>query len=131
MSMRYYVNKEEDEYQIIDSKGLSSFQKCNDEKCIAHLCSVLNLYHNEIEQSNMVLEDYLAELKELKIKIEEKKGLFEGVDKDHYNRWVTQIREYVDLKDADFIIKLSLSYTLQALRNGKSLKEFQWEYEGE
>lgn len=55
---------------------------------------------------------------------------FVGKDKEHYQRWINQIKEYVDLDD-DFIIKLSLSYTLQSLRNGESLKRFQWEYKGE
>lgn len=53
---------------------------------------------------------------------------FDGEDAEHYQRWINQIKEYVDLDDDEFIIKLALSYTLQSLRNGESLKRFQWEF---
>ena len=61
-------------------------------------------------------------------------SIFEGEDAGHYQRWVAQIKKYVDESnpnfeyDEDFIIKIALSYTLQSLRNGESLKRFQWEY---
>lgn len=53
-------------------------------------------------------------------------------DVHHYDRWVDQIKEYVEEinedfeYDREFIIKLCLSYTLQSLRNGEDLKRFQW-----
>lgn len=53
---------------------------------------------------------------------------FDGEDAEHYQRWINQIREYVDVGDDEFIIKLALSYTLQSLRNGESLKRFQWTF---
>ena len=57
---------------------------------------------------------------------------FEKSDGDayHYDRWIKEIKEYVDNEDfeynEEFIIKLCLSYTLQSLRNGEDLKRFQW-----
>ena len=54
-------------------------------------------------------------------------------DVHHYDRWVDQIKEYVEEinedfeYDREFIIKLCLSYTLQSLRNGEDLKRFQWD----
>ena len=61
-------------------------------------------------------------------------SFFKDKDKEHYERWVNQIREYVDKDNEfeyneDFIIKLALSYTLQSLRNNESLKRFQWSNE--
>ena len=62
------------------------------------------------------------------------KGVFEGKDVKHYQRWVNQIKKYIEednpdfTYDDDFIIKIALSYTLQSLRNGESLKRFQWDY---
>ena len=53
-------------------------------------------------------------------------------DVHHYDRWVDQIKEYVEEinegfeYDREFIIKLCLAYTLQSLRNGEDLKRFQW-----
>lgn len=61
-------------------------------------------------------------------------SVFEGKDAKHYQRWVNQIKKYVEetntdfTYDEDFIIKIALSYTLQSLRNGESLKRFQWYY---
>ena len=61
-------------------------------------------------------------------------SIFEGKDAKHYQRWVNQIKKYVEednpdfTYDEDFIIKIALSYTLQSLRNGESLKRFQWDY---
>lgn len=57
---------------------------------------------------------------------------FEKSDGDayHYDRWIKEIKKYVDNEDfeynEEFIIKLCLSYTLQSLRNGEDLKRFQW-----
>lgn len=58
--------------------------------------------------------------------------LLSAYDVHHYDRWVDQIKEYVEEinegfeYDKEFIIKLCLSYTLQSLRNGEDLKRFQW-----
>ena len=58
--------------------------------------------------------------------------VFVGEDSEHYKRWISQIKEYVELENKDFnytddfIIKIALSYTLQSLRSGESLKRFQW-----
>ena len=43
-----------------------------------------------------------------------------------HQHWIEEIREYVgDYRDED-IIKLSLSYTLQSLRNKEDITRFQW-----
>ena len=66
--------------------------------------------------------------------LKQENSVFEGKDAKHYQRWVNQIKKYVEednpdfTYDEDFIIKIALSYTLQSLRNGKSLKRFQWNY---
>lgn len=56
---------------------------------------------------------------------------FKNDDTHHYDRWIKEIKKYVDNEDfeynEEFIIKLCLSYTLQSLRNGENLKRFQWE----
>ena len=46
--------------------------------------------------------------------------------KEQNQRWIDEIDEYVQLNDADLIIKMSLSYTLQSLRHGEDIKRFQW-----
>lgn len=62
----------------------------------------------------------------------EKKQLLSIDDAYHYDRWIKQIKKYVEKTNEDFeyneefIIKLCLSYTLQSLRNGEDLKRFQW-----
>lgn len=67
-------------------------------------------------------------------KLKKENSVFEGKDAKHYQRWVNQIKKYVEednpdfTYDDDFIIKIALSYTLQSLRNGESLKRFQWNY---
>lgn len=55
-------------------------------------------------------------------------SLFIGKDAKHYQRWIDQIKEYVDSDDEVFIVKIALAYTLQSLRAGESLKRFQWRY---
>ena len=56
---------------------------------------------------------------------------FKNGDTHHYDRWIKEIKNYVDNDDfeynEEFIIKLCLSYTLQSLRNGENLKRFQWD----
>lgn len=53
-------------------------------------------------------------------------------DVHHYDRWVDQIKEYVEEinegfeYNREFIIKLCLAYTLQSLRNDENLKRFRW-----
>lgn len=46
--------------------------------------------------------------------------------KEQNQRWIDEINKYVQLNDADLIIKMSLSYTLQSLRHGENIKRFQW-----
>ena len=81
------------------------------------------------------MEDYLARLEETNDELKQENSVFEGKDAKHYQRWVKQIKKYVEetntdfTYDDDFIIKIALSYTLQSLRNGESLKRFQWDYE--
>ena len=81
------------------------------------------------------MEDYLARLEEKNEQLKQENSVFEGKDAKHYQRWVKQIKKYVEetntdfTYDDDFIIKIALSYTLQSLRNGESLKRFQWDYE--
>ena len=95
------------------------------DKCISHFEDVK--HRDEIIDLLNALHDENEELK---------KGisLFKGKDARHYQRWVNQIKKYLDESnpdfeyDEDFIIKIALSYTLQSLRNGESLKRFQWEY---
>lgn len=76
------------------------------------------------------VEELLNEYEQLK----QENSVFEGKDAKHYQRWVNQIKKYVEednpdfTYDEDFIIKIALSYTLQSLRNGESLKRFQWNY---
>lgn len=65
-------------------------------------------------------------------KLKQENSVFEGKDAKHYQRWIHQIKKYVEEAnpnfeyDDDFIIKIALSYTLQSLRNNESLKRFQW-----
>lgn len=83
------------------------------------------------------LDDIISLLNELSDENEQLKqenSIFKGKDAKHYQRWVNQIKKYVEetntnfTYDDDFIIKIALSYTLQSLRNGESLKRFQWNY---
>ena len=54
-------------------------------------------------------------------------------DEYHYDRWIKEIKKYVEKTNEgfeyneEFIIKLCLSYTLQSLRNDENLKRFQWD----
>ena len=62
----------------------------------------------------------------------ENSNLLTNGDAYHYDRWIKQIKKYVEKTNKDFeyneefIIKLCLSYTLQSLRNGENLKRFRW-----
>ena len=51
-------------------------------------------------------------------------------DEYHYDRWIKEIKKYIDNEDfeynEEFIIKFCLSYTLQSLRNDEDLKRFRW-----
>ncbi len=64
--------------------------------------------------------------------LKKENSVFEGKDAKHYQRWIHQIKKYVEESNPnfeyndDFIIKIALSYTLQSLRNNESLKRFQW-----
>lgn len=76
----------------------------------------------------------LNQLNDENERLKQEHSVFEGKDAKHYQRWVNQIKKYVEetntdfTYDDDFIIKIALSYTLQSLRNGESLKRFQWDY---
>ena len=102
---------------------------------------------NEIEKLSYANEDLLEEKRIWKQmsdeytklsyeneQLKQENSVFEGKDAKHYQRWVNQIKKYVEetntdfTYDDDFIIKIALSYTLQSLRNGESLKRFQWDY---
>ena len=78
--------------------------------------------------------DLLNELAEENGQLKKENSVFQGKDAKHYQRWVNQIKKYVEednpdfTYDDDFIIKIALSYTLQSVRNGESLKRFQWEW---
>ena len=78
--------------------------------------------------------DKLNELADENEQLKQKNSIFEGKDTEHYQRWINQIKKYVEKDNPDFtynedfIIKIALSYTLQSLRNGESLKKFQWNY---
>ena len=80
-----------------------------------------------------VLVDLLNDLTEENEQLKKENSVFEGKDAKHYQRWVNQIKKYVEEDnpdfnyDDDFIIKIALSYTLQSVRNGESLKRFQWD----
>lgn len=63
----------------------------------------------------------------------ENSNLLTNGDTYHYDRWIKQIKKYVEKTNKgfeyneEFIIKLCLSYTLQSLRNGEDLKRFRWD----
>lgn len=63
---------------------------------------------------------------------EKKRFLSADDDAYHYDRWIKQIKNYVEKTNEgfeyneEFIIKFCLSYTLQSLRNGENLKRFRW-----
>ena len=79
--------------------------------------------------------DRLNEIAKENEQLKKENSVFGGKDAKHYQRWVNQIKKYVEednpefTYNEDFIIKIALSYTLQSLRNGESLKRFQWNYE--
>lgn len=79
-------------------------------------------------------EKWEKEIQKENEQLKQENSVFEGKDAKHYQRWVNQIKKYVGetntdfTYDDDFIIKIALSYTLQSLRNGESLKRFQWDY---
>lgn len=90
----------------------------------------------EIDSSDILFKMFRLENENKKLKEENKqlqrKRDLSDYDVHHYDRWVDQIKEYVEeinegfKYDKEFIIKLCLSYTLQSLRNGEDLKRFQW-----
>ena len=85
------------------------------------VCELLNQLNDENEQLQTELNNY-----------EKITNLLADYDVHHYNRWINQIKNYVEKTNEgfeynrEFIIKLCLSYTLQSLRNGEDLKRFQW-----
>lgn len=99
-------------------------------------------YKNEIISLKDEVEGLIGENKEFKKENEQLQtelnnyekitNLLADYDVHHYNRWINQIKNYVEKTNEgfeynrEFIIKLCLSYTLQSLRNGEDLKRFQW-----
>jgi hypothetical protein len=87
-----------------------------------------------VEPQAEVIVNLLNELSEENERLKKENSIFQGKDAKHYQRWVNQIKKYVEednpdfTYDDDFIIKIALSYTLQSVRNGESLKRFQWEW---
>ena len=98
---------------IIDDCGtLIDIKTRNMFDYVEEVCPLLNDFYNENEKLKM--------------------SVFQKNDEEHYQKWIKEIKSYVKNDDFnytdDFIIKLALSYTLQSLRNGESLKKFQWKY---
>ena len=97
-----------------------------------HLEFTLKL--NEINELYDCVFDRNEELEKENEQLKKENSVFQGKDAKHYQRWVNQIKKYVEednpdfTYDDDFIIKIALSYTLQSVRNGESLKRFQWEW---
>ena len=95
--------------------------------------AIVDLYDGSEYWSDKATEK-IKELEKENEQLKKEISIFEGEDAGHYQRWVAQIKKYVDESnpnfeyDEDFIIKIALSYTLQSLRNGESLKRFQWGY---
>lgn len=82
-------------------------------------------YYVKIKEENEQLQTELNNYEKIT-------NLLADYDVHHYNRWINQIKNYVEKTNEgfeynrEFIIKLCLSYTLQSLRNGENLKRFQW-----
>lgn len=91
--------------------------------------SVKELMDNVNE--NESLKKKIKGLEKENEKLKKRFNLLTDDDAYHYDRWIKQIKNYVDNEDfeynEEFIIKLCLSYTLQSLRNGENLKRFQWD----
>ena len=123
----------------ISTNGMMGlFKLGNDNLSVFDVVRLLNelLEENgQLKSYTGEMEDYLARLEEKNEQLKQENSVFEGKDAKHYQRWVKQIKKYVEetntdfTYDDDFIIKIALSYTLQSLRNGESLKRFQWDYE--
>ena len=47
-------------------------------------------------------------------------------NKEDSNRWIEEICSYIGEQPNEYVIKLSLSYLLQSLRNGEDIYRFQW-----
>lgn len=93
-----------------------------------------NIYPTSSRPDMEAVVELLNELNNENEQLKQKNSVFEGKDIEHYQRWINQIKKYVEKDNPDFtynedfIIKIALSYTLQSLRNGESLKKFQWNY---
>ena len=90
-----------------------------------------------LDCSNLIDDntEYVAEINQIhkeNEQLRQENSIFEGKDAKHYQRWIHQIKKYVEESNPnfeyndDFIIKIALSYTLQSLRNNESLERFQW-----
>ena len=44
-----------------------------------------------------------------------------------HQRWINEIQKYRGNYTSEQIIKFSLAYTLQSLRNGENIDRFKWE----
>lgn len=82
----------------------------------------------KLNEQQAIIEQLKSELNNY----EKISNLLPDDDAYHYDRWIKQIKKYVEKTNEDFeyneefIIKLCLSYTLQSLRNNEDLKRFQW-----
>ena len=87
---------------------------------------------NKLDFENKRLREENEQLQTELNNYEKITNLLADYDVHHYNRWINQIKNYVEKTNEgfeynrEFIIKLCLSYTLQSLRNGEDLKRFQW-----
>lgn len=47
-------------------------------------------------------------------------------DVEHIQRWIDELKPYVNAESDKIVLKFALSYTLQSFRNGEDMNRFKW-----
>lgn len=58
--------------------------------------------------------------------VEDGEEYFTVDDIEHLQRWIDEIKPYLDTKLDAIVLKYALSYTLQSLRNNENMDRFKW-----
>lgn len=58
--------------------------------------------------------------------IEDGEEYFTVNDTEHLQRWIDEIKLYLDTELDAVVLKYALSYTLQSLRNNENMDRFKW-----
>ena len=58
--------------------------------------------------------------------VEDGEEYFTWYDTEHLQRWIDEIKPYLNTESNAEVLKYALSHTLQSLRNNENMDRFKW-----